>query len=60
MRHNKHAFDIVFYSYDETEDKTTFTNGTTTEIFTGRDTWQLLKLFKAIANITNNVNLIRY
>jgi len=51
----------VFYTYDTTKDKLTLTDGTTTEIYTGKNLTLCLSLFRRSANIFNTpIDLIRY
>ena len=60
MRHNKTTRALIFYTYNSATDKTTITDGTTTEIFTGYNLGLFVKMFKRLANITSPANLIRY
>ena len=59
MRHTKTRA-LIFYTYDSARDKTTITDGTTTEVFTGYDLTLFIKMFKRYANITRPVNIVRY
>lgn len=61
MTHHEKRRAWVFYTYDTSKDKTTLTDGTTTESYTGKNLTLCLSLFRRTAGIFNTpVDLIRY
>ena len=61
MQHHERRRAWVFYTYDASGDRLTLTDGTTTEIYTGKNLTLCLSLFKRAAGLFNTpVDLIRY
>ena len=60
MKRNNKTRVLLFWTYDAINDKTTITDGNNTEIYTGRNLYDLVRAFKEWHFITAPADLIRY